>query len=130
LSKVILLLLLVAVSNGATAEEWIAVVNTDDGDITVYANRSTIRREGNIVSIWTLGDFKKAKQGGDNKQFLSLKEQYEYDCREEKMRRLYAIMYTGKMGKGNVLDSGSIYEAWQPVPTGSLNEHLWKFACE
>jgi len=130
LSKVILLLLLAAVSNGATAEEWIAVVNTDDGDITVYANRSTIRREGNIVNIWTLGDFKRAEQGGDNNQFLSLEEQYEYDCKEEKMRRLYATRYSGKMGKGNVLDSVSIHEAWQPVPPGSLNEHLWEFSCE
>jgi hypothetical protein len=125
----ILAVILAVVSSSAMAEEWVAVINTDDGGITVYADKSTIRKEGNIVNIWTLGDFKKAEQIGSNQQFLSLKEQYEYDCKEQQMRRLYATMYFGNMGRGNVLDSSPIHEKWQPVPLGSLNEHLWKFAC-
>jgi hypothetical protein len=125
----ILMLLLAGVSSNGIAGEWVAVSNTDDGGITVYANQSTIRNKGNIVNIWTLGDFKKAEQIGNNQQFLSLKEQYEYDCNEQQMRRLYATMHSGNMGRGNLVDSSPIHEGWQPVPPDSLNEHLWKFAC-
>jgi hypothetical protein len=127
--KAILMLVLTGLSNGAMAEEWVAVVHTDDGGITVYGNQSATHMDGNIVRIWTLGDFKKAEQTGDNKQFLSLKEQYDYDCKGQLMRRLYATIYSGNMGRGNVVDSSPIDEKWQPVPPGSLNEHLWKFAC-
>jgi hypothetical protein len=111
------------------AGEWVAVANTDDGVITVYANQSTIRKEGNIVNIWALDDFKKAEQLSSNKQLLSLKIQYEYDCKEEQMRRLYATMLSGNMGRGNVVDSSPIHEGWQLVQPDSLNERLWKFAC-
>ena len=56
-------------------------------------------------------------------------EQYEYDCKEDRMRRLYATMHSANMGRGDVVDSHPIHEAWQSVPLGSLNEQLWKFAC-
>ena len=129
MSRIILMLLLASVSYGVLADEWVAVISTGDGGITVYADKSTIRKEGNIVNIWTLGDFKKAEQISSNIRFLSLKEQYEYDCKEAQMRRLYATMHSANMGRGNVVDSRPIHEGWQPVPPDSLNERLWKFAC-
>jgi hypothetical protein len=127
--KVIWVILLSGMNSSAMAQQWVQVASTVDGDITVYADQSTIRKEGNIVKIWTLGDFKKAEIIGNNNQVSSLEEQYEYDCKEQQMRRLYATMHSENMGKGNVLDSNSIHEEWQPVPPGSMNEQLWKFVC-
>lgn len=123
------MLLLAAVSSSAIAGEWVAVSYTDDGGVTVYADPSTIRKDGNIVSLWTLGDFKKSEQIGNSKQVLSLKEQYEYDCQKHQMRRMHATMHSENMGRGNVVDSSPIHEGWQEVPPSSLNEQLWRFAC-
>jgi hypothetical protein len=122
-------MLLASVSNGAMSEEWIAVSHTFKGDITVYADQSTIHKEGNIVKIRTLGDFKRAEIIGDNNQVSSLEEQYEYDCKEQQMRRLYTTMHSGNMGRGDVVYSGPIHEEWQPIPSGSMNEQLWEFSC-
>lgn len=127
--KVIWVILLSGMNSSAMAQQWVEVASTVEGDITVYANQSTILKEGNIVKILTLGDFKNAEKIGNNKQVLSLEEQYEYDCKEQQMRRLYATMHSENMGRGNVLDSSPIYEGWQPVPPNSLNEQLWKFVC-
>jgi len=129
MGKANLILLLAAATSSVLAEEWVAVGTTEDGGITVYADQSTIRKERNIVRIRTLGDFKKAEKLGSKKQFLSLMEQYEYDCNEERMRRLYATMHSENMGRGSVVASGPINEAWQSVPPDSLNEQLWEFAC-
>ena len=127
--KVILMLLLAAVISSAIAEEWVAVSYTDDGGVTVYADPSTLRKEGNIVSLWTLGDFKKAEQIGNSKHVMSLKEQYEYDCKEQQMRRIHAAKYSENMGRGKEIDSSPIHEGWQEVPPSSLNEQMWRFAC-
>jgi hypothetical protein len=128
--KVIWVILLSGMSSSGMAQQWVQVASTVDGGITVYADQSAIRKEGSVIMILTLGDFKKAEIIGNNNQVSSLEEQYEYDCKEQQMRRLYATLHSGNMGRGKVLDSSLIHEEWQPVPPGSLNDQLWKFACD
>ncbi len=127
--KGFLLLLLVFVCSNSMAEAWIKVASTADGGVNVFADESTIRKEGAIVTVWTLGDFNKTETVGSFDQVMSLKEHDEYDCKKQLMRRLKATMYSGNMGRGDVLDSRPILEGWRPIPPGSLNEQLWKFVC-
>jgi hypothetical protein len=78
-----------------------------------------------------------ARDGGasprcEGKQYLSLKNQMEHDCKSARGRLLSSTAYSGHMGKGSVVISDTSFSpAWQPVQAGSGSpaEALAKIAC-
>ncbi len=116
---------LACLSNNAMAE-WTAVGTSDDG--VNYANLATIRRKGDIAKMWSLMDFKTAKQLGQ-KSYLSHESQYEYNCMEEQFREVFFTMYSSNMASGEQVYSSSNQIEWAPVRPGSLGEVKFKIAC-
>jgi surface-adhesin protein E len=74
-------------------------------------------------------DFKTA-QVFQGKQYFSLKNQMEHDCKGARSRVLSTTAFSGHMGKGNVVISDSA-PAWTPVRPGSGTpaEAFSKIAC-
>ena len=64
------------VVSGAASAEWTAVIEADE--FIYYVDRTTIRRNGNFVKMWSLADFNKAEVI-NGKSNLSERSQYEYD---------------------------------------------------
>jgi hypothetical protein len=129
--KVIFMLILSFVSSSAMAE-WMAVGTSTTGEIfTIYVDYSTIRKAGNRVKMWELMDFKTAQRDASNgKFFMSLKEQSEYDCKDEQGRTLYESHHSGGMGTGEVIYGATNSDSnWVPVPPESIDKALWKIAC-
>jgi hypothetical protein len=61
---------------------------------------------------------------------MSLIGQREYDCVEERDRALALTEFSGNMGHGDVVFSGSYEAKWQPVYPGSVvGQILWNWAC-
>ena len=118
-----LMLLLVS---GAASAEW--TYAGEGGNYIHYVDRTTIRRNGNFVKMWDLIDFKKVEVIG-GKSDLSRRAQYEYDCKEEKMRSLALTTFSGQMGSGAVNYTDSDTEKWVPVAPESIGETQWKIAC-
>jgi tetratricopeptide (TPR) repeat protein len=117
-----------ALENINAAAGWV-IVGSDKTN-TQYANPSTIRRKGNIVTMWDLLDYNKARVLNKSiKPFMSMKNQEEYDCEEERMRTLSSSLHSGKMGKGNVVFSDSDPSQWISIPPQSRGENLWEVAC-
>jgi hypothetical protein len=52
---------MLVVSTSAIAE-WVAIGETEEKDLTVYADPTTIRKTGNIVKMWSLDDHKMAQK--------------------------------------------------------------------
>ena len=127
MKKLLLALMLALASTSALAEWTWAVEDTGIG-ITVYVDRVSISKTGNVVKMLTLVDFK-AAQGKAKSKFLSQKEQGEYDCKEEKIRIVTFSQSNKNMGAGEVVFSGSVPSKWMPVAPGSANEVLWEIAC-
>lgn len=123
--KVILMMLLTVVSNSAMAE----LVNVGSNENTsIYVDTATIRRAGNLATMWHLTDFRIAnKDMGE--AYLSTRDQFEYDCKEPKSRRRASSQHSSNMGKGTVVYSDTYTSKWKPVPPDSGVEILWKFAC-
>ena len=78
------LLLLTA---GAAHAEWTQIgVSRKAGDaFTLYVDPATIQRNGNLVRIWDLQDFREP-QNVDGEIYLAEKTQVEFDCEAKKAR--------------------------------------------
>ena len=123
--KVILMMLLTAASNGAMAE---LIEVGSNKNTTIYVDSASIKRVGDMATMWHLTDFK-TPQKDMGEEYLSTKDQNEYDCKAAKMRRRASSQHSGSMGKGKVVYSDSYATRWKPVSPDSGVEILWKFAC-
>jgi len=98
------------------------------GGYSVYVDPATIRRQGDLVKVWSLFDYKTI-QTVAGFLYLSSKVQREFDCAEEHMRALAGSEFSGNLGSGNVLYHDSDAGTWEPVAPDSVGQILWTFAC-
>ena len=125
--KRLMLGLMLLVTAGAASAEWTRV--DDNNQYIQYVDRATIRRNGNLVKMWDLKDYK-TKQTVAGYSYLSTKGQQEYDCKEEKKRLLAFTWFDGQMGSGKVVYSnGNVKDELEPIEPESVGETLWKIAC-
>ncbi len=124
------LITLLLLSSGPAYAEWVAVsVSEGLGVYAAYFDPDTIRRKGDMVTMWSLLDFKTIQKTEAGDSLLSLKGQSEYNCAEERDRTLAVTLYSGNMGNGNVVFSSAGEGKCEPVVPGGVGQILWKFAC-
>jgi hypothetical protein len=125
--KRLLLITLLVLSSGPAYAEWMSLGASDSGT-TVYADTATIRRDGDLVKMSVLFDFKTLQTKADV-SYLSAKAQMEYDCIEQRFEGLAVMYFSDNMGNGNLLDRSSGKGKRLRVLPGSLDHALWKLAC-
>ena len=116
------------VSSGPAYADWMSLGTSDSGT-TVYADLATLRREGDLVQMLVLFDFKTTQTKADV-SFLSAKAQMEYDCAEQRYEGLAVTYFSGNMGNGQLLDRSSGKGKRLRVSPDSLDQALWKLACD
>ena len=121
-----LLVVLLLVMSANSYAEWTPFSGNDE--FTDYIDRTTIRRNGNFVKIWSLTDYKTVQNYPGNSS-LSGKTQSEYDCKEERKRTLAFSWFSGQMGNGTLVYSNSDTGKWSPIQPGSIGEATWEVAC-
>jgi hypothetical protein len=126
--KPLITLMLALVSSSAVAA-WTAVGGSNI--LTAYVDYGTIRKAGkNKVKMWGLHDLKTMQHSASSGvAFLSSKHQDEYDCKEEQMRALSFYWFSENMGGGKVVFFNDYPDTWSPVQPGSIEEILFKVAC-
>lgn len=121
------------VQSGSPAyAEWVEVTYSEEkGGYILYVDQDTIRRKGNLVKMWSLWDFKTVQRDDGNavNPYLSMTQQREYDCAEDRTRSHVIQHRSGNMGTGNVVWTNTGEERWVPVFPGSTGQTLWKIAC-
>lgn len=126
MSKFIWMVLLTVMSGSAMAE-WVKVDIGENNN--GYADLATIRKNGDMVKMWILFDFKTVQKPGA-KPFMSIKRQEEYDCKEEQSRTLFSSHYSKNMAYGETVYTFSEPDKWTPVSPGSVGESFLQIACE
>ena len=124
--KLILTMLLAATCGSALAD-WVKIY--DNGDDTVYVNPVSIRKSGNTVKIWVMHDLKKANHVGNDPEFLSLKQQMDFDCDKQTLYQIAIAAYSGNMGSGDIIKSAFQNAKWEPVASNTVEELQMEFAC-
>jgi hypothetical protein len=122
--------LAVSLAPFAAHAEWTQIdVSNKPGDaFTLYVDTATIQRNGNLVRIWDLQDFREP-QTVDGQLYLSEKTQIEFDCEAKKARVLATIDCAGRMCNGKVVYSDADASEWTAVGANTLGELEWKAAC-
>ena len=124
--------MLLLLSSDPAYAEWMKVSEIKQEGSTVYVDPSTVRRNGNLVKMWTLVDYKTLQTSGD-RSYLSQQAQSEYDCVDERIRMLAFGSYSGNMASGKQVFS-TMFDSpetskWVPVSPDGLARTLWALAC-
>jgi hypothetical protein len=119
-------------SSAPVYAEWMAVEKDYllPGLQTVYVDPDTIQREGKLVTMWQLTDFK-WMQGNPRSptRFLSTVTHKQFDCAETRLRLLAFTEFSRGMGTG-IATEGYVDKAnWLPVEPESINRALWEMVC-
>src|SRR6266513_6157554 len=118
--------------------EWVAVEKDylSPGRQTVYVEPDTIRREGNLVTLWQLIDLKwmqgnqgMGRLGFGPHRFFSTKTQKQFDCAEKRLRLLAFTEFSQHMGTGISANGYVDMDHWLPVEPESISQALWEIAC-
>lgn len=124
--------LLLAFEDHQASAEWVAVekVYPVRELQTLYIDPATIRREGNLVEVWQLTDYR-WMQGGPKAtpRFLSTTTHKQFECTDKRLRLLAYTEFSHRMAAGNASNGYVDKDRWLPVEADSINEALWKALC-
>lgn len=90
-----------------------------------FIDHSTIRRDGDLVTLWQKTNYKRPTQFGDR----SIRVQHQYDCRNERSRILVITGFTGPDLTGDITGSETTPTAWKPAQTGNVLAAKLRSAC-
>lgn len=111
---------------------WVAVEKDYllPGLQTVYLDPDTISREGNLVTVWQLIDFK-WMQGNPRgpSRFLSTETRKQFECAGKRLRLLAFTEFSRGMGTDIPRDGYVDNGIWLPVEPESINQALSEVAC-
>lgn len=111
----------------AQAEVWMEAGRSDD--YVAYGDPSSVKRDGEIARMWSMFDYKTPQTGIPGKTYLSIRRQFEYDCKHGKARILTASPYAANQAKGPPLLTETNTYNWRAVVPDSVDDALLKFAC-
>ncbi len=124
MKKSFLMIMLLVLCHNAKAD-WVSV--SSDETRTIYADPATTIKNGNMVEMWGLFDFKATHFTETKKSYKSLKFRDEFDCEGKRSRNLYISIQSEDMGNGEKIADYSDPSNWLPI--GGMRTLLWKLAC-
>jgi hypothetical protein len=137
MARLLSLILALVIGESASAE-WVAVEKDylNPELRTVYIDPDTISRDGTMVTVWQLTDYK-MMQGGvgfgrfmmSPHRFFSAKTQKQLDCEPKRIRLLEYIEFLHHMGTGPASRGYVDHTAWLPIEPASVNHALWEVLC-
>ena len=126
------LVTLLFLSSAPAYAEWQAVEKDYllPGLQTVCVDPDSIRREGNLVTMWQLIDFT-WMQGNPRgpTRFFSTKTHKQFDCAEKRLRLLAYTEFSHHMGTGIATNGYVNKDNWLPVEAASISHALWEVVC-
>ena len=127
-----LLITLLVLNSGSAYGEWVVIEKDylSPGLQTVYIDPASIRREGNLVTLWQLIDFKWMQGSARGPaRFMSTKTHKQFDCAGKRVRLLAFTEFSHSMATGIRVDGHVDSDIWISVEPDSMNHALWEVAC-
>jgi hypothetical protein len=115
-------LLLIFTAAPACAE-WVKVGRTDTA--VHYVDPATVRKEGNLRTVWALQDTVQSGEDG----IRSIRSLQEYDCALERFRFVSVEAHSEPMAGGWILAEHHLRDAWSNRPPGTRAATIGKIVC-
>ena len=96
---------------------------TESSEATFFVDADSVSNNETTRRVWELYD-RKAKAPD-----ASFRMWNEYDCKEQRARTLIAIVYTGSMAGGEILEMNPDAGEWAPVKPNTPRMATMKYAC-
>jgi hypothetical protein len=124
-------LILVTLLAPAIAQaEWVRLVSVGEGEVTVYVDPDSIKREGNVVEFVTLFDYATVRTLS-GAPFQSATMQDEIDCAAKQSRTLSVSSHSEPMAGGHVVSTATGgYVPWTPIDPQGIFSAIFKFVCK
>lgn len=114
----------------AHAENLVRTWQSPDGGVTQYVDMDNIARNGDLVEIGRVFDYKAPYVRKVNrKPYTSQRVLTEFDCESGAMRQLHFTWHSEEQGTGEKLYESSEAEQWEFAKLDSFTAPLWKIAC-
>ena len=121
--------LLTACTTQESERNWSQV--GQEGDITFYADISSISQADSKATMWMLSDFAEANEDRNSEQaYYSQAGFFEFDCENKLGRILHYARHSENSGRGEVIFSRDIPDnEWREVIEETQREKEWALAC-
>jgi hypothetical protein len=124
-------LLLIALLAPAIAQaDWVKLVSAGEGEVIVYVDPGSIKREGNVVEFSTLFDYATVRNLS-GAPFQSATMQDEIDCAGKRNRTLAVTSHSEPMAGGHIVSTATGgYVPWTPIDPKGIIAAIFKFVCK
>lgn len=103
------------------ADRWVEIDDPDE-EVTVMYDPVTLRREGDMVTVWALFDF-----AAEESAWQEARIQYQFDCRRRLSRNLFSVTYDAA---GKQTDqTGRKNAPFKPVVPDTTGESIMTEVC-
>jgi hypothetical protein len=124
-----LIWLLMAVGTAQVlAAQWSATGLTDDVEYGI--DRSSISRQGEMRTVWTMLDYRKVQHTSLGKPYWSTKALIEMNCSNRQVRTRSLAFYSGPKLTGEQLSREGVFDQWRAPPPNSPVFNIMKSLCE
>lgn len=123
--------LMILMLSGPALASW-ELVRSTPGAVSVYVERETIERSGNLARIWSLFDLATAEQSPNGLSFRSTRSRAEFDCANNTRRLLSVDFHEAAMGTGRIVSTrkfAAMQSRFDPVVDDSVASSVMKAAC-
>ncbi len=110
----------------AAEPKWVEAASSAEGKL--YYDASTVKNDGQFVTLWALNDFKEPAQDG-KLVFRSMISRQLIDCATNRVTTDYVAYRAGNMGTGDVVYSSDTIRDTQRAAPGSVLGHLVDLQC-
>ena len=114
----------------AARADWREIERFED-DTRIYVDRASLRRDGPLAQLRHLVRWGEPQVDPGQPPYLSTVVRTAYDCADRRQKYLASTSYAGAMGNGaTVAADEDEADTWDSVSAGSMEEKLWRIACE
>jgi hypothetical protein len=103
--------------------EWVVIATTERA--TFYFDPATIRKDGNMRTVWLLIDHNERDRIGS----MSTRLRREIDCKKERERIISRSAHSGPMLTGELIISSSNIGEWDDIPPQTVVAKQLKTFC-